>query len=399
MTDTPITIPDTAKRPWKPADASWFRGIQAAVAVAAAAGCVAAAAFHPRQFFFRYLAAAVFLASVGAGSLFWLLLHYLTGASWSTVMRRLIEHATALLLPAALLFVPLIFGLENIFSWASEGRDGLTAAKQAYLNGPFFIVRSAGYFSIWIALALAFRRRSLRQDSDTRQPGLESPNKLCAPGMIMLALTATFAAFDWIMSLDPHWYSNIFGVYFWAGSISGSLALITLFALWARRRSGLERLITVEHCHDLGKLQLGFVSFWAYIAFSQYLLIWYANIPEETVWYVQRSQNGWGTASIVLAFGRFILPFLILLPRGAKRSPLVLACLSVWLLAFHAFDLYWQILPTLGAEAYFVHWIDPLVWTLVLSVGLWTLATAASDHPLAPVGDPRLSRAMAFENE
>ncbi len=166
--------------------------------------------------------------------------------------------------------------------------------------------------------------------------GSESLRQLSAPGMILLALTATFAAFDWIMSLDPHWYSNIFGVYFWAGSISGSLSVITLLALWARRRPGMESVITVEHLQDLGKLHLGFVSFWAYIAFSQYLLIWYANIPEETAWFVQRSRGGWGEASIALACGHFLVPFLVLLPRRAKRSPVVLGCVSVWLLAFHA---------------------------------------------------------------
>ena len=339
---------------------SRFRAILVGVAVVAAAGCVAAAIVNPQQFYFRYLAAVLFLVSVGAGSLFWLLLHYLTGASWSMVMRRLIEHATAILVPAALLFVPLLFGLTDVFSWATDDADPVIAAKQGYLNRPFFILRAVGYFGVWIGLALVFRRRSLGQDSGAAGAGLGSLRQLSAPGMILLALTATFAAFDWIMSLDPHWYSNIFGVYFWAGSISGSLSVITLLALWARTRPGLERVITVEHLQDLGKLHLGFVSFWAYIAFSQYLLIWYANIPEETAWFVQRSRGGWGEASIALACGHFLVPFLVLLPRRAKRSPLVLGCVSVWLLAFHALDLNWQVLPTLGSKAYLIHWMIPL---------------------------------------
>ena len=217
--------------------------------------------------------------------------------------------------------------------------------------------------------------------------------------MILLALTATFAAFDWIMSLEPHWYSNIYGVYFWAGSISGSLSVITLLALWARRRPDLDYVITAEHLQDLGKLHSGFVCFWAYIAFSQYLLIWYANIPEETAWFVQRSRGGWGEASVALACGHFLVPFLVLLPRQAKRSPIVLGCVSVWLLAFHALDLCWQVLPTLGSTAYLVHWIDPFVWGLAVAVGTWTVATAAIDHALTPIGDPRLPDSVALENE
>ena len=267
----------------------------------------------------------------------------------------------------------MLFGLTDIFAWATDDADPVIVAKQGYLNRPFFILRTAGYFSVWIGLALVFRRRSLGQDSGAVGEGLGSLRQLSAPGMILLALTATFAAFDWIMSLDPHWYSNIYGVYFWAGSISSSLSVITLLALWARTRPGMERVITVEHLQDLGKLHLGFVCFWAYIAFSQYLLIWYANIPEETAWFVQRSRGGWGEVSIALACGHFLVPFLVLLPRRAKRSPLVLGCVSIWLFAFHALDLNWQILPTLGSKAYLIHWIDPFAWSLMVAVGLWTI--------------------------
>ena len=399
MTNAPVAIPESVKRPVQAADARQFRAILLGVAGAAAAGCLAAAIVNPQQFFFRYLAAVLFSVSIGAGALFWLLLHYLTGASWSMVMRRLIEHSTTILVSAALLFVPLLFGLTYIFSWAAENPDPVIAAKQGYLNRPFFVLRAIGYFGVWIGLALLFRRRSLEQDSGAAHAGLGILRQLSAPGMILLALTATFAAFDWIMSLDPHWYSNIFGVYFWAGSISGSLSAITLLALWARRRPGMEEVITREHLQDLGKLHLGFVSFWAYIAFSQYLLIWYANIPEETAWFVQRSRGGWGEASIALACGHFLVPFLVLLPRRAKRSPLVLGCVSVWLLAFHALDLIWQVLPTLGSSSHLIHWIDPFAWFLIVAVSLWTVVTAAVNHALTPIGDPQLTESVAFENE
>ena len=158
--------------------------------------------------------------------------------------------------------------------------------------------------------------------------------KFSAFGMLLLALTTTFAAFDWVMSLDPHWYSNIFGVYFWSGSILGSLAAVTLLALGARRFGGLSDVITVEHLHDLGKLLFGFTVFWAYIAFSQYFLIWYAAIPEETTWYALRMQGEWRLVSALLLLCHFVVPFVALLPRATKRSPLVLGLVALWLSGF-----------------------------------------------------------------
>lgn len=399
MTSTPTTVPEAAQRPLPAADTDRLRMILVVIAAAAAAGCIAAAVLYPQEFYVRYLAAAVFPVSVGAGSLFWLLLHHLTGASWSMVMRRLIEQVTTILVSAAVLFVPLLFGLTYVFSWATDDPDPIIAAKQGYLNQPFFILRALLCFSVWIGLAVVFRRRSLRQDSGNEDTGIRRLRGLSAPGMLLLAVTATFASFDWIMSLDPHWYSNIYGVYFWAGSFSGSLSVITLFALWARRRPGLEEVITVEHLQDLGKLQLGFLSFWAYIAFSQYLLIWYAAIPEETAWFVQRSHDGWGAVGIALACGHFLVPFLVLLPRRSKRSPLVLCCVAIWLLVFHALDLNWQILPAAGSAGHLIHWIDLFAWSLMAAVSLWTVITASIGHALAPLGDPQLRESMAFENE
>ncbi len=400
MTHHIPSLPDEARQPLPADKTKLIRIVAAVVAVIAGVVCMAAAWIDPHQFFFRYLTGVLFITSIGAGALFWLLLHYITFSSWSMVVRRLIEHTAVLLAPAALLFLPLLLGMSELFPWARGEVDPVIEGKQSYLNQPFFVVRAVGYFVVWIALFFFFRRGSLQQDQQQSDSNtVKRLRKFSAPAMLLLALTTTFASFDWIMSLDPHWYSNIFGVYFWAGAFSSSLAVITLLAVWARRQPGMDQVITIEHVHDLGKFQLGLVCFWAYIGFSQYLLIWYAAIPEETAWYSHRAGNAWGLVSYVLAAGHFVLPFLVLLPRQMKRTPAVLVAVSVCLLFFHAVDLAWQVLPVLGEQAYLVHWIDVFVWMLVLAAGVWCILTVAAGHALAPVGDPRLRASMSLENE
>ena len=193
--------------------------------------------------------------------------------------------------------------------------------------------------------------------------------------------------------------SNIFGVYFWSGSILASLAAITLLALYARRFCGLADVITVEHLHDLGKLLFGFTVFWAYIAFSQYFLIWYAAIPEETAWYALRRQGSWYTVSVSLAFCHFLVPFVILLPRAPKRSPFVLGLVALWLLASHGLDLYWQVMPTLHPERASIHWLDIVSWVFVAAASCVTIAQVARKKPLVPQGDGDLFASIRFENE
>ncbi len=288
-----------------------------------------------------------------------------------------------------------------MFPWSAdyEQLDDVVAGKSAYLNSPFFVIRAAVYFCVWLALAYFFRRASLRQDLETANDEASGVRSLSAVGMLLLALTTTFAAFDWIMSLDPHWYSNIFGVYFWSGSILASLAALTLCALAARQFWGMNEVITVEHLHDLGKLLFGFTVFWAYIAFSQYFLIWYAAIPEETTWYALRMQGGWSLISMLLVVCHFVIPFVLLLARWPKRSPLALGLVAVWLLACHGLDLYWQVMPTLHPESAALHWLDVVSWLLVLAVSVGAIAQAAKLKPLFPRRDPDVIESMHFESE
>jgi hypothetical protein len=219
--------------------------------------------------------------------------------------------------------------------------------------------------------------------------------RLSAPTLLLSALTVTFAAIDWVLSLDPHWFSSIFGIYFFSGSMVAFLAALTLIVDVLQRRFGLLPMVQAKHRHDLGKLLFGFNCFWAYIAFSQYLLIWYANIPEETSWFQVRQSGGWGMISLVLVVGHFVLPFLGLMPRRMKENPQILVVWSVVLLMMHATDLYWLIFPTLNPTGP-VFSVQPIL--SLLGVGgvyiagwLWI----AGQHPLLPVGDPRLIESLS----
>ncbi len=217
-------------------------------------------------------------------------------------------------------------------------------------------------------------------------------------GLVVLGLTTSFAAFDWLMSLAPNWSSTIFGVYFWAASLVGSFAALVLLVVGFRVAGWLPETISVEHLHDLGTLLFGFVIFWVYIAFSQYFLIWYANFPEETRWYVTRRSGVWNTLSWSLVFGHFLVPFVLLLFRAPKRSPFWLAFIAAWILIFHYIDLYWLIMPALSPEGVVPNWLDvSLLLTLVFTCGA-IVARACQARPLVPIGDPRLAESIAFRN-
>ena len=217
-------------------------------------------------------------------------------------------------------------------------------------------------------------------------------------GMVVLGLTTSFAACDWLMSLAPNWSSTIFGVYFWASSLLGSLAALTLIVVGFRAAGWLRQTISVEHLHDLGKLLFGFVIFWAYIAFSQYFLIWYANFPEETRWYVTRRTGVWNTLSWSLVFGHFGVPFVLLLFRTTRRNPFWLGFIALWILVFHYIDFYWLIMPALYPEGVKPDWLDAsLLLTLAFTCGA-IVARACQVRPLVPIGDPRLSESLAFRN-
>ena len=382
----------------------WFR-IAAVLGVAGLAlgvGAGAAAGDGWRGFYHSWLANFAFYASIGLGGLFFVLVQHLTRAGWSVTVRRFAESvATTLFLPLPLLAIPVLLGLQELFPWADHAKvqgNHLLEAKAAWLNAPFFIGRTVAYFAIWAFLARWFYARSVEQDRSGDPALTIRMERASAPGMLVFALTTTFFAFDYLMSLKPDWYSTIFGVYYFAGCLLGMFALLPIVSRMLQRAGRLQGLISLEHYHDMGKLVFAFVVFWAYIGFSQYMLIWYANIPEETIWYEYRSVGPWATVSIVLILGHFVAPFFFLLSKHMKRRTGVLLTGAVWILLMHWLDVNWLVWPQTSP--------DRIPWGLVdlgLFVGMGGLFFAfvfqrMSRHALIPVGDPRLPESLQFEN-
>ncbi len=350
---------------------------------------------------FSYLLNFAFFLSLSLGALFFVAVQHLTRASWSVVVRRLAEIMAANLPLLALLVLPIIFGLARIYPWAageSHGHDELLAHKQSYLNTTFFTIRWVIYFLVWSGYALYYWRRSLQQDR-TGDPRLTIQMETrSGPALVLFAVTLTLASFDLLMSLDFTWYSTIFGVYFFSGGVVGFYALMTLLTLWLQRTGRLATIISIEHYHDYGKLMFAFVFFWAYIAFSQYMLIWYSNIPEETVWMLRRQQNGWGSIGLILIFAHFLLPFAGLISRYAKRNRSLLAFWAIWIFVMHWFDMYWVIMPELGMDRVPFHLLDLTCFLGIGGIYFAGLARLAGDRSLVPTGDPRLLESIRFEN-
>lgn len=348
-----------------------------------------------------YLVAFLFFLSLGLGGLFFTLSQLASRAGWSVAVRRLTEHVGATLPLFALLFLPIAFSLPTLFEWARPEvveHDALIREKQPYLNAGFFYVRAAIYFVVWAFLGWWFRKESLRQDREGAPGITRRLQTVSAPALLAFALTVTFASFDWIMSLSPHWFSTIFGVYYFSGAAVGIFSLLAILALVLTRADLLAGAVTVEHLHDVGKLLFAFVVFWAYIAFSQFMLIWYGNIPEETAFFADRWNEGWRPVSIALAAGHFVLPFVLLLLRGVKRRAGTLAAAGGWMLAMHYLDLYWLVMPTFRPESPAPTLLDLVAFLALGGVFLGALGLLMRRPALVPVRDPRLSESLSFEN-
>jgi hypothetical protein len=354
-----------------------------------------------RHFYFSWLVAFLYFLGIALGSLFFTLVLFVCRAGWSVALRRVVENVMATLPVFAVLFVPIWIGRHELFEWsdaADVARNHILQGQQPYLNEAFFLLRALFYFASWSALAVYFSRQSQKQDGSGDERITRRLQAIAAPGIVLFALTLTFAAVDWVMSLDSEWYSTMIGVYYFSGALLASFAFL-IVAITAIQAGGLLRgVVTIEHVHDVGKLLFGFTVFWAYIAFSQYFLIWYANIPEETAYYIERAHGSWATLGTVLIVGHFALPFLFLMPRAVKRSMPLLLIASLWLLAMHYVDIYWCVMPVLlehGAD------LGLLDVTTMLAVGGGFLAAfgwMSSRRALVPLGDPRLAESLSFEN-
>lgn len=342
-----------------------------------------------------------YFLSLTLGALFFVLLQHVTKAGWSVVVRRIAEGFAANFLLLAVLAVPILFGMRELFEWArpeAVAHDHLLQAKAPYLNPAFFMIRMAVYFLIWVTLSQWLFSTSVKQDR-TGDPGLTTRMvKVSAPSMYLFALTLTFAAFDLLMSLEPRWFSTIFGVYFFSGCVLGFFALLPLVTLLAQRSGRLGGIITTEHYHDMGKLMFAFIVFWSYIAFSQYMLIWYANIPEETTWFLTRITGGWRGFSWFILLGHFLFPFLALISRIPKRRPGTLILGSLWLLGVHWADLYWLAMPHTSPDVVPFHLLDLTAFLAVGGCWVGAFALRMRSTSLIPARDPRLGESLAFEN-
>lgn len=349
---------------------------------------------------FSYLTSFVYWLTLALGGLFFMVLHYLSRAGWSVVVRRLAEKAASTLPLFAVLFLPIaFFWMHDLFHWThadAVAHDPLLAHKAPYLNTGFFYVRAAIYFIVWITLSRAFIKASNAQDESRDEATTGRLNKWSAVSMVLFAVTLNFAAFDWLMSLEPHWFSTIFGVYVFAGSVVAIFAFLILTSIRLQAAGALQGVVTDEHYHDMGKMLFGFVVFWAYIGFSQFMLIWYANIPEETLWFDHRWQHGWQPVSIFLAAGHFGLPFFYLISQPVKRHKLAMTLATLWLLFMHWVDIYWLVMPTLGG--FHPSLVDVTCWLGIGGFFLAALGRAMQQGNLVPTGDPRLAESLAFEN-
>jgi hypothetical protein len=358
------------------------------------------------RFLHSYLINFAYFLSLALGALFFVILQHLTRARWSVVVRRLAECVMGafpvLLLLSFGLLLPLWMGNQGLYLWSRPdvvAGDHLLHAKAGYLDPGFFVVRILVCFAIWLGLSRWFFATSVAQD-ESRDPKLSDRMRVIAgPMMIVFAITTAVAAFDLLMSLYPHWFSTMFGVYYFAGAAVGIFALLSLMTIAMHRSGRLTKSITVEHQHDLGKLLFAFIFFWSYVAFSQFMLIWAGNLPEETEFFRPRMFSEWRYVSFALIFGHFALPFVGTISRNVKRRWWLLGAAATWMLLMHWVDMFWLVVP-----AFDHHHIRFHVTDLLCFVGMAGLFLAAVAHQLGrvkliPVGDPALADSLRFENQ
>jgi hypothetical protein len=335
--------------------------------------------------------------SLSLGGLFLVLMHHLFDANWSVSVRRVAEHLAFLAVPLAVLFIPLALLSPHIYPWMNpaEARHAL-GSKAAYLNAPFFYTRAAVYFAVWIFLSWRLRYWSLRQDETGAADCTHRMRRMSAAGVFLFAITLTLAAIDWMKSLQPHWFSTMYGVYYFAGSAWVTVAVVYLMAIRLKRSGPLRELIQPRRLHDMGVLLFAFTVFSAYIHFSQYLIIWNANLPEETFWYTMREEGIWWSIGMVLVFGHFLLPFLLLLRIDAKLKLRLMVPVCSWVCLMHFLDISYNVLPPLHLEGFPWRWTDAACLAFMGGVLGFMFLRDLARHPVYPIKDPRLQEALTI---
>ena len=360
-------------------------------------GCVIGWVTTPRDFFVAYLFGHFFFLGLSLGSLGLLMIHHLTGGLWGYAVRRFLESAVGNLPFLALLFTPIFFGLPYLYPWMNPSVVGASDAlrqKQFYLNTPGFVIRTAIVFGIWIIIARLLLTWSAEQDVTVSVEPTRKMRRLSGPGLVIYPLTMTFAAVDWLMSMEADWYSTMFPVLLCIGQILSALALVILLLAWAARSSPLSSLAGEETFHKLGNLLLAFTMMWAYLAFGQLLVIWSGNLPHEISWYLHRVNDGWRWIAIFIALFHFFVPFFVLLMRPAKRRRRVLASVAACVFIAHIVAVWWTIAPSIYSKQLYVSWIAVAAFLGV--GGVWSAAFLRNleKRRLVPMNDPRFAVAV-----
>ncbi len=401
-----IMLPSAELNSQSPADAGAGANGEDALPVYQAASSSSQAemgmADSKSKFFAVYLFSYVFFMSLTIGCLFFVILQHLTRSQWSAALRRIPESFLPVFPFLALLSLPILFfGMSSLYHWtdaAAVETDVLLQAKAPYLNNTFFYLRFALYMLFFILISRFYYKKSVAQDTDGSHKHTRIMQKASPLATLFFALITTFFSLDMLMSLDPHWYSTIFGVYFFAGSMLGALSLIILVLLVLRVFGWLKQEVNKEHYHDLGKLLFTFNLFWSYIAFSQYMLIWYANIPETTLFFIKRLNGSWKEISILLLVGHVFIPILILVSRNVKRNLGSLGFFAFWIMLMHALDLYWIIMPNTDVLDVNIGFSDMLVFFGMAAMFFGVYILILCRHAIMPIKDPYLKNSLDFEN-
>jgi len=383
--------------------ARWSKGRNALVlaALISTVACVAGYIQDPDRFFRSYLVAFTFICSMGLAAFFFVMVQFLSGSAWSVTMRRIMENLMITLPLGALLFVPLAFGLNHVYPWndpAVANSNESLRAKSDFLVNKFFILRTYGYFVLWSIWIFAIYRQSTKQDARRSARQMQIASRWSGTGLLLVVVVGTLAAYDWLMSVEPSWYSTIFGLYYLADGTVLFFSLMILICLGFRQAGVLKKEINIEHYHDLGKWLFSMTCFYTYMAFSQFLLIWYANIPDETQFFRHRMPGTWLYISLSLPFLRFFIPFFTLLSRPAKRNLKVLGVMAVWSVVMVYLDFYWIVMPVFYHNGPQIHWLDFATLGAVVSLAGLVFWSRFRRHAMVPEGDLRLEQSLHFEN-
>jgi len=360
-------------------------------------GCLMGWSIAPRDFFVAYLFGHFFFLGLSLGSLALLMIHHLTAGEWGYAVRRFLESAVGNLPLLALLFVPIFFGLAQLYPWRHPtvvAADETLRETQIYLNAPGFVLRTAIVFAIWIVMARELLKWSAEQDATVSLEPTRKIRTLSGPGLVIYPVTMTFAAVDWLMSMEPGWYSTMFPVLICIGQILSALALMILLLVWVAHSSPLAPLATEQNFHKLGNLLLAFTMMWAYLAFGQLLVIWSGNLPHEISWYLHRISDGWKWIAIFTALFHFFVPFFLLLMRPAKKHRRILASIAACMFAAHIVAIWWTIAPSVYTKHFYLGWLAPTAFLGIGGIYSFAFLKNLERRRLVPQNDPRLAVAV-----